>query len=510
MQFPSSPSFTVRVLRRWLYAATALALGACGVSSPPASASGSSSAASNASPGATGPTGTTGPGGPSSGKDDGDQGHGDRATLAARAKRGLAISPVPLVLEGRTGEERTMIGLGSYIVNAASDCAGCHSGPAGFLSGGNPFFLGGGQVVWTRNLTPNPETGLALTRDQFFEAIRTGRDFHAGQTKMLVVMPWTTLRWASDLDLDAIYAYLRAIPPVVYLVPPDAKDALPLPPSIPFDATTYTDGVVDRKLKGAGQSFPAHRGYAISPVVLDASRKGVHDDEGRGRSVGVGSYIANAFAHCNDCHTHPDRTADGSKVNTDAFLTGGTVFATPPPLQRLAGTVRATSANLMGESHGFFRETDDSYARFRDILRTGTLVDESPPRPLTFPMNLVASNLDKLLESDLRAVYDWAKAVPGHDRRLRRRAPAAGPVVRDDRRLRQRGVLHRRGMQRRLPCRRPRLRDLPDLRRGSLPGTGRRLALRAHGAVTRGASPGDGWATLVWARSSRAPSPPTG
>jgi hypothetical protein len=305
-----------------------------------------------------------------------------------------------------------MIGLGSYIVNAASDCAGCHTGPAGFLAGGNPFSLGGNQVVWTRNLTPDPATGLALTRDQFFEAVRTGRDFHAGQTKMLVVMPWTTLRWASDLDLDAIYAYLRAIPPVVNQVPPDEKDALPLPPSVPFDPRTYTDGVVDRSLKGANQSFSSHRGYAVSPVALDTSRAGVHDDEGRGRSVGVGSYIANAFAHCNDCHTHPDRTADGSKVNTSVFLTGGTVFVTPPPLRPVFRTVRATSANLMGGAHGFFREPDDSYARFRDVIRTGTLVDETPPRRLAFPMNLVAPNLARLLESDLRAVYDWAKAVP--------------------------------------------------------------------------------------------------
>jgi hypothetical protein len=324
----------------------------------------------------------------------------------------MAISPVPISVAGKSGRERMLVGLGSYIVNAASDCAGCHTGPAGFLSGGNPFFLGGDQVVWTRNLTPDPATGLSLTREQFVEAIRTGRDFHAGQTKMMVVMPWTTLRWSSDVDLDAIYAYLRAIPPVVNPVPSDKKDGLPLPPSVPFDPTTYTDGVVDRSLKGTNQSFSSHRGYSITPVVLDASIAGVHDDEGRGRSVGVGSYIANAFAHCNDCHTHPDRTDDGSKVNTASFLTGGTVFTTPPPLRPILGYVRATSANLEGKSHGFFREADDSYARFRDVIRTGRLVDETPPRLLAFPMSLVAPNLARLLESDLRAVYDFAKAVP--------------------------------------------------------------------------------------------------
>ena len=411
MRFASPSSFTLRVLRRRLVPVALVMLGACSAS-PAGAPDGAGSASSAASSdrqgpgGPTGATGTTGVTGPTGST-------GDRATLDARAKRGLEISPVPLALDGRSGDERAMIGLGSYIVNAASDCAGCHSTPAGFLAGGNPFFLGGDQVVWTRNLTPDPDTGLALTRDEFFEAIRTGRDFHADQTRMLVVMPWTTLRWSSDVDLDAIYAYLRAIPAVANPVPPDVKDGLPLPASIPFDPTTYTDGDVPRPLKGTNQSFSSHRGYAITPVVLDSSIPGVHDDEGRGRSVGVGSYIASAFAHCNDCHTHPDRTADGSKVNTADFLTGGTVFATPPPLQPLAKTVRATSANLMGATHGFFREPDDSYTRFRDVIQTGTLVDESPPRPLAFPMNLVAPNLAMLLESDLRAVYDWAKAVPG-------------------------------------------------------------------------------------------------
>jgi len=232
---------------------------------------------------------------------------------------------------------------------------------------------------------------------------------------MLVVMPWTTLRWSSDVDLDAIYAYLRAVPAVANAVTPDVKGGLPLPPSVPFDPTMYTDGDVTRKLKGAHQSFSARRGLSISPLALASGKHGDDDADhgGRsGRSVGVGSYIVNAFAHCNDCHTHPDRTADGSKVNTASFLTGGTVFKTPRPLQPLMKYVRATSANLEGVTHGFFQEPGISYARFQDIIRTGMLVDATPPRPLAFPMNLVAPNLAKLLEDDLRAVYDYAMAVP--------------------------------------------------------------------------------------------------
>lgn len=332
----------------------------------------------------------------------------DQISLRARAERGLAISPVPVDTARLSSHQRRLVGLGSYIVNAASDCAGCHSGAAGFLSGGNPFFLDAqGHVVWSRNLTPDPATGLQLSLEQFEEAIRTGRDFHPGQTRQLVVMPWTTLRWASDLDLEAIYAYLRAIPAVPNDVPPDVKSDLPLPASVPFPGHTYTDGAVARPLTGARRSFDAQRGREVSPLPQPP---GLNRDQLA--SYGHGSYIANTLAHCNDCHTHPDRTPDQSRVNTPAFLTGGTVFTAPPPLRQPLGTLRATSANLKGVQHGFFYEPDDSFARFRSIIDAGALTDETPPRPLAFPMNLVAANLAKLLEPDLHDLYNYVKHSP--------------------------------------------------------------------------------------------------
>ena len=345
----------------------------------------------------------------------GNQSGDDDPTLADRAARGLEIDPTHLDSSGFSARQKLLVGLGSYIVNAASDCAGCHSGQAGFLSGGNPFFLdGAGHVVWSRNLTPDPATGLQLSLAQFKEAIRTGRDFHPDPActvgpcpaKELVVMPWTTLRWASDLDLEGIYAYLRAIPAVNNQVAPDNKSDLPLPTSVPFPGHLYTDGEVVRLLTASHQSFDAVRGLEVSPLRQPRSLRGELLE-----SYGRGSYIVNAFAHCNDCHTHPDRTADQSHVNTADFLTGGTVFTPPPPFLSL-GYARATSANLKGVQHGFFNEPDDTYARFQGIIMAQALVDETPVRPLAFPMIIVAKNLSQLVDADLRAVYDYVKLSP--------------------------------------------------------------------------------------------------
>jgi mono/diheme cytochrome c family protein len=321
-----------------------------------------------------------------------------------RSSRGLAISPVQLDTSTMTARQRAQVGLGSYLVNAAGDCAGCHSSQAGFLAGGVPFVLDAkGSMVWTRNLTPDPVTGMQLSLDQFKEAIRTGRDFRH-PASMLVVMPWLYLRWESEADLEAIYAYLRAVPAVSNQVPADSKDALPLPPSLPFPGR-YTDGDVVRDLPSESASFDPRRGLAIAPLAWPDL------EDGAARRYGIGSYLANATIACNECHTHPDRSADGAHLNTAGFLTGGTVYATPPPLLRPTGYVRATSANLKGASEGFFSEPNDSFARFQAIMHTGTLVDQAPPRPLAFPMSIIAGSLRNLVDEDLRALYAYLKGT---------------------------------------------------------------------------------------------------
>src|SRR5262249_46465169 len=97
----------------------------------------------------------------------------DNADL--RIRRGFEIAPVPLNLAGK---DRTLVGLGSYLVNAVGVCNDCHtaSAQALFAAGGNPFFgqpktvdqtiyLGGGSDfgpvvpgtphIVSRNLTPD-------------------------------------------------------------------------------------------------------------------------------------------------------------------------------------------------------------------------------------------------------------------------------------------------------------------------------------------------------------------
>jgi hypothetical protein len=176
----------------------------------------------------------------------------------SKVEIGFAIAPVPLNLKGKN---RELVGLGSYIVNAQSDCNGCHShGPqTEYLPNGNPYllrppsgpysgmkiinpntYLGGGRDfgpvaglthLYSRNLTPDktgrPEGGH--TFDEFVNIMRTGIDYdhvHPSCTgaatgscvvapfngALLQVMPWPQDQDMTDHDLRAIYEYLSAIP----------------------------------------------------------------------------------------------------------------------------------------------------------------------------------------------------------------------------------------------------------------------------------------------------------
>lgn len=156
---------------------------------------------------------------------------------SARIQQGFAITPVALNLRKKN---RALVGLGSYLVNAAGGCNDCHTAPsysaggdpfmgqteqinvAGYLGGGRvfgPFDLGGGHVFGpfvARNLTPDA-AGLpgGAQWSEFDDTMRTGIDPHAAHPQFgpfLQIMAWPVYRNMTQRDMRAVYEYLRAIP----------------------------------------------------------------------------------------------------------------------------------------------------------------------------------------------------------------------------------------------------------------------------------------------------------
>jgi len=143
-----------------------------------------------------------------------------------RINVGFRISPVPVDL---SHNDRRMVGLGSYLVNAAGGCNDCHTNPS-YKVGNDPFlgqpkmvntegYLTGGQHFGpfvSRNLRPENGRPAGRTYPEFVQIMRTGADLdhaHPQLGPLLQVMPWPAYQSLTDRDLRAIYEYLRAIPP---------------------------------------------------------------------------------------------------------------------------------------------------------------------------------------------------------------------------------------------------------------------------------------------------------
>lgn len=115
----------------------------------------------------------------------------------------------------------TTIAYGSYLANRVANCNGCHT-QRDFSTGafvGAPFaggtlftpdtFSEGCSFV-TPNLTPHAQTGTiaAWNEAAFINRIRAGR-IHPGTP-----MAWAMYARMTDLELKAIYRYLRSLPAV--------------------------------------------------------------------------------------------------------------------------------------------------------------------------------------------------------------------------------------------------------------------------------------------------------
>jgi mono/diheme cytochrome c family protein len=346
--------------------------------------------------------------------------------ISDRAVRGLAmLDEMGVVIDraGKSNADLEAIGYGQYMVNVGA-CSGCHnSADGGYLAGGSEFPLGSsGGMVFARNLTPAPVTGLKLTFDQFVEMFRTGFDFRAaaGASEEIEVMPWYDFRWMSVGDMKAIYALLKALPPIESSIGTDDKAIYETYRPVPFP-NMFNEGEEDRPLPPEVMDEQAdgpdpdnvQRGLAIRPFSAPDDLGARPPDEQN--AIGRGSYLVNAVANCSECHTNPSRNftpgPDYLKVNLDMYLTGGFVFTVPPGLDALLGQERTMSANLSGEQNGYFHRPGVDAQAFAALINGGVITDRSgATRALGFPMPY--QNFQKMTPDDLAAVFAYMSTIP--------------------------------------------------------------------------------------------------
>jgi mono/diheme cytochrome c family protein len=241
---------------------------------------------------------------------------------------------------------------GRYIVEVIAACGNCHSpnspgdlDPSRHLAGGFKI-TAPGMVAVTRNITPDPETGIgSWTDDEIIRAIREG--VRPDGRVLGPPMPFELYRKISDQDARAIVAYLRTVPPVKNEPPPSHYD-FPLPP-------------------------------AWGPPVGSVPEPN-HDDP-----VAYGAYLAGPLGHCIECHSTPN---DKGIPDMEHHLgAGGMLFEGP---WGATASANITPTGIGGKS-------DDE---LRQIITTGVRADGTAlklPMPVSYYAHLKQADLDAII-----------------------------------------------------------------------------------------------------------------
>src|SRR5499427_2746850 len=161
---------------------------------------------------------------------------------------------------------------GEYLAKAA-DCMPCHTASGGAAyAGGLAFPLPFG-TLYSTNITTDKDTGIGNYSDQdFLNAVQRG--IRKDGARLYPAMPYTSYTFMTDADVLAIKAYLMSLPAVQ-----NENQANTL--QFPFDQRW--------SMLFWSKAFNPDRRFTPNPE--------------KSAEWNRGAYIAEALAHCGDCHT---------------------------------------------------------------------------------------------------------------------------------------------------------------------------------------------------------------
>lgn len=170
------------------------------------------------------------------------------------------------------GQMKTLAERGAYVAVAA-DCYACHTAKGGAAwAGGLPLQTPFG-TIYSSNISPDKEHGIGnWTRADFHHALRDG--IGKGGRHLYPAMPYASYRQMTPEDVDAVYAYLMTREPMNVA---NRKNELAFPFNIRQSLTFWN-------LVNLPGEKPAN----------DPARSAVWNR---------GHYLADALAHCGECHT---------------------------------------------------------------------------------------------------------------------------------------------------------------------------------------------------------------
>jgi mono/diheme cytochrome c family protein len=206
-------------------------------------------------------------------------------------------APLPDI---HASSDPAVIRRGEYLVFGPAHCSECHTKPTedaefSVAAPDHPPLVGGRRMaapplgaLYTKNLTPDPETGIGRYTDPQIARMLRSSVRPNGRASVQLLMPFGDM---SDADLTAIVSFLRSQPPVRNVVPENE----------------FT--LIGKVIKSVSPMFKP-RTMVHPPSVAPEERP----------TRERGEYLARSVGNCGGCHTRHDPM---TFANTGAEFAGG-------------------------------------------------------------------------------------------------------------------------------------------------------------------------------------------
>ena len=278
------------------------------------------------------------------------------ALLPAFAALLMSICATPAM-----AQDAALLAKGEYLARAG-DCIACHTAREGkTFAGGLPMKTPFG-TLYTSNITSDPQTGIGMwTSDQFYQMMHNGRFPDGGL--VYPAMPFGSYTKVTRADSDAIFAYLRAIPPV------------------------------KQRNREHDLKFPFNNRSLILGWRTLFFREGeFKSDPTKSADWNRGAYLVEGLGHCGMCHTAIN--ALGGSSESQAFE-GGLI-----PMQNwYAPSLTSNKEAGLG---------DWSIEEISDYLRKGVSSRGAVYGPMA---EVVYNSLQYLNDDDTRAMAVYLKSL---------------------------------------------------------------------------------------------------
>ena len=304
----------------------------------------------------------------------------------------------------------SLVERGAYLAKAA-DCMVCHTAPGGKeYAGGLAFKLPFG-MLYSTNITPDKETGIGNYSDgDFLNALHRG--VRRDGARLYPAMPYTSYTYISDDDALAIKAYLFSLAPV-HAAPPENTLQFP---------------------------FNQRWGMMFWSAVFNPNTR-FEPNTSKSAEWNRGAYLAEALAHCGECHT-PRNLAfalDNRKKFAGALTAGWRAFNITSDKQTGLGSWsdeqlvsylstghavgRGTASGPMGEAvdHSFSQLAPEDIHAIVAYLRSVPPISSpdlpatpAPPAPASHKEGVTIADISgkRIFEGTCVSCHGWTGESP--------------------------------------------------------------------------------------------------